>query len=61
MKKLYLFFYVSKNDVYPTEKHFICVDNCGKPEMFESTKDKTYSIVKFMSEFPSGKAEFKWV
>jgi hypothetical protein len=61
MKKLYLFFYVSKNDVYPTEKKFICDENADRMQMFEAIKEKSYSIVKFMIEFPSGKAEFRCV
>jgi len=60
MKKLYVRYFVSKNDPTLYDEHFICVVNCGFSEMQDSIALNAYNMSVFLSAYPDGKAEFVW-
>ena len=61
MKKLYVRYFIRKNDHTPFDEHFVCVDNCGSREMQESIEANAFNMTTFLRAYSDGKAEFVWV
>jgi hypothetical protein len=61
MKKLYVRYFVSKNDPTLYDEHFVCVNNCGGKEIQDSIALNAYNMTTFLTAYPNGKVEFVWV
>jgi hypothetical protein len=61
MKKLYVRYFVNKNDPTLYDEQFVCVNYYGDKEIQDSIKLQAYNMNVFLTTYPDGKVDFVWV